>query len=60
MVTEKFKRCNSLGFDQSPAELIPGGGRTVHAEIHKLFNSVWNEKELPQQWKSFVLGIDIV
>jgi hypothetical protein len=54
MVIEKFKSCNSLGFDQSQAELIPGGGRTVHAEIHKLINSVWNEKELPQQWKSFV------
>jgi len=30
MVIEKFKRCNSLGFDQSTAELISGGGRTVH------------------------------
>ena len=54
MVIEKFKKYKSLGLDQSPVELIEGGGRAVHTEIHKLTNFVWNEKELSQQWKSVV------
>jgi hypothetical protein len=42
MVIEKLIVCKSPGFDQSPAELIEGAGRTVRAEIHKIINSVWN------------------
>jgi len=26
----------------------------LHSEIHKLTNSVWNEEELPQQWKEAI------
>jgi len=33
MVIEKFERCTSLAFDQNPAELITGEGRTVHINI---------------------------
>jgi hypothetical protein len=51
MASEKLKRHKSPGIDQIPAELIKAGGRTIHSEIHKLINSVWNNKELSEQWK---------
>jgi hypothetical protein len=30
------------------------GGRTIHSEIHKLLNSLWNNDELPQLWKKSI------
>jgi hypothetical protein len=30
--------------DQFPVELIRAGGETLHSEIHKLINSIWNKK----------------
>jgi hypothetical protein len=46
---KKLKLFKSLGTDQSPKEVIQAGGNTLHSEIHKLTNSVWNKKELTQQ-----------
>jgi hypothetical protein len=51
---EKLKD-KSPGIDQIPAELIQAGGNILRSEIHKLVNSVWNKKELPQQWKEYIL-----
>jgi hypothetical protein len=31
------------------------GGRTIHSEIHKPINSVWNKEEWPQQWKESII-----
>ena len=50
MAIGKLKRHNSLGIDQIPAELIKAWGRTIHSEIHKLTNSIWNREELPVEW----------
>jgi hypothetical protein len=41
--------------DQIPAELIQAGSNTLRSEIHELINSVWNKKELPQQWKESII-----
>jgi hypothetical protein len=30
---------------------INAGGRTIHSEIQKLINSIWNKEELPKEWK---------
>jgi hypothetical protein len=39
--------------------VIQAGSNTVHSEIHKLINSVWNKKELPKQWKvTIIVSID--
>ena len=46
MAIEELKRCKSPGSDQIPAELIRAGGRKIHSEIHKLFNSIWNKVQL--------------
>jgi hypothetical protein len=50
----KFKKCNSPGSDQIPAELLQAGGEILLSVIHKLINSVWNKEELPDQWKESV------
>jgi sorting nexin-29 len=53
-----LKRCKSPGIDQIPAELIQAVGNTLHSEIHKLTNCVWNKEELPEQWKeSFIVPV---
>jgi hypothetical protein len=54
----KLKRYKSSGSDQIPAELIQAGHEILRPEIHKLINSIWNTKKLPDQWKeSFSIPI---
>jgi hypothetical protein len=53
--TEKLKRHKSPGIDQIPAQLIKAGGRAVCCEIHKLINTIWNEEELPEDWKESII-----
>ena len=54
MSIEKLKGHRSPGIDQIPAELIKAGCRTIHYELHKLINSIWNNEEL-QQWKELII-----
>ena len=59
MAVEKLKRYKSPGTDQIPAEAIQAGSSTMLFEILKLINSVWNKKELPEQWKvTIIVHID--
>jgi hypothetical protein len=51
LATEKPKSHTSPGVDQIPAELFKAGGRTFGGEIYKLIISIWNEEELPDEWK---------
>jgi hypothetical protein len=55
MVIEKLKRHKSPGIDQIPAELFKAGGRTIHSEIQKLINSIWNREELHKEWKESMI-----
>ena len=55
MATVKLKRHKSPGIDQIPAELIKARGRILRSEIHKLNNSTWNSKELPEEWKESII-----
>jgi hypothetical protein len=48
---KKYKLPDS---DQILAELIQTGGETLLSAIHKLINSTWNKKELPDQWKESI------
>jgi hypothetical protein len=48
-----LKRYKSPGTDEIQVELSQAG-ETLHSEIHKLINSVWNKEELPQQYKESV------
>jgi hypothetical protein len=47
MAIEKQKRYKAPDIDQIPAEQIKAGCRTIHPEIHKLINSIWNKEKLP-------------
>jgi hypothetical protein len=46
-----LKKYKSPGNDQIPVKLIQAGGEILLPAIHKLINSVWNNEELPDQWK---------
>jgi hypothetical protein len=54
--TANWNKYNSPGSDQIPAELIEAGGETLWSELHKLINSTWNKKELPDQWKESIIA----
>ena len=55
MVIETLNRHKLPGTDQIPAELIKAGDRTIHSEIRILINSVWNKKELSEEWKESII-----
>ena len=55
MDIEKLKRDKSPGTDEIPAEIIKEGRRTIHSEIHKLINSIWNKEKLPAEWKESII-----
>jgi hypothetical protein len=54
IATEKLKWHRSISTDQIAAELIKAVCRKICSEIHKLINSIWNNEELPQQWKESI------
>jgi hypothetical protein len=45
------------GIDQIFAELIQSHDGTLHSDAHKLIDSIWIKKELPQQWKDSVVFV---
>jgi hypothetical protein len=47
----EHEKHTSPGIDQSPKELIKAGGRKIRSKNHKSFNSIWNEEDLPGEWK---------
>ena len=56
LALKKLKGHKSLGTDQIPIEMIKAGGRTVCYEVYKLINSIWNEVELPEEWKQSIIA----
>jgi hypothetical protein len=50
----KLKNYKSSVGDQILAELIQARGKILLSAIHKLFNSVWNKEESPDQWKESI------
>jgi hypothetical protein len=55
---QSLKKYKSPGSDEIPAELIQAGqagGEILLFAIHKLINSVWNKKELSDQWKESII-----
>jgi len=55
LVIEKLKSHKSPDTDQIPAELIKAGGKKIRCGIHKLIISIWNKKELPEEWKESII-----
>jgi hypothetical protein len=40
--------------DQILREVIQAGGKTLCSGIHNLIHSIWDNEELPQQWKKSI------
>ena len=55
LAIEKLKSHKSPGIDQIPTRLMKAEGRTIRHEIHKLIISIWNKKELPEEWKESII-----
>jgi len=55
LAIEKLNNNKSPGIDQIPAEMIKAGCRTIRCEIRKLIISIWNEEELPDEWKESII-----
>jgi hypothetical protein len=51
----KTYETESPGSDYIPVELIQAGGETLLTEIRKVINSIWNKKELLDQWKESII-----
>jgi hypothetical protein len=49
------KKYISPGNDQIAAELIQAVGEILLSTIHKLVNSIWSVKELPDHWKESII-----
>ena len=54
MAIEKLKRHRSPGTDQIPEGLMKVRSRKFRFEISKLINSIWNKKELSEEWKGSI------
>jgi len=54
---ENWKRKNqkSPGTNQIQALSILAGGRKILPEITQLFNSIWNKKEMLEEWKDSII-----
>jgi len=50
-----LKRYKLPGIDEIAAELIQAGGNMLCSEMCSVINSIWNNEELPQQWKGSVV-----
>jgi len=55
MAIENLRKHKSPDIDQIPAEMIKVGARTTCFDVHKLNNSIWNEEELPEEWKESII-----
>jgi hypothetical protein len=55
IVIGKLKSYKSSDTDQILAKLIKAGGETLYSEIHRLICCIWNNDELPQQWKESII-----
>jgi hypothetical protein len=50
-----LKSNKSPGSEQILVELIQTEGEILWSEVHKLINSIWNQEELPDQWKESII-----
>jgi hypothetical protein len=55
IATAKLKKYKSPGSHQILPKLVQAGGKILLSAIHKLINSVWNKKELPDQWEESII-----
>ena len=51
----KLKNFKAPGTDNLPGELFKHGGNALCIEMHELIKRIWNDEELPEEWKTSIL-----
>ena len=51
-VMEDLKEKNSYGFDNIPQRILKEGASVLMEPFHKLLNLIYQQKKLPEQWKT--------
>ncbi len=49
---ENLKEKNSFGFDNVPQQILRDGVSILYKPYHKLLNIIYEEKQIPEQWKT--------
>ena len=49
---ENLKEKNSFGFDNVPQRILRDGVSILYKPYHKLLNMIYEEKQIPEQWKT--------
>lgn len=52
---KKLKNGKSPGIDQIPSELLKAGTQPLKEHIHELIRKIWEEENLPKDWKSVIV-----
>ena len=50
----RLKNFKSPGIDNLPGELFKYGGDALCMEMHELIVRIWNEEEIPDEWKTSI------
>lgn len=51
----KLKNFKAPGTDNIPGELFKHGGNALCMEMHELIMRIWNDEELPEEWKTSII-----
>ena len=50
-VVQARKNGKAPGIDQTIAELLKDDTETTYVELKRLFDLIWQEEKMPEQWK---------
>lgn len=51
----RLRNFKAPGIDNLPGELFKNGGNALCMEMHELIKRIWNDEELPGEWKTSIL-----
>jgi len=54
-INNELKQNKAAGSENIPPELLKNGGRTLKQKLYKLILMIWNNEQVPQQWKEGII-----
>ena len=51
----KLRNFKAPGTDNIPGELFKNGSNALYMEMHELIRRIWDDEELPEEWKTSIL-----
>ena len=51
----QLRNFKAPGTDNLPGELFKHGGNALCMEMHELIKHIWNDEELPEEWKTCII-----